>query len=144
MSIQVSIVHGGIKTFECNVYRKTFSNNVQLKHHLKSRQHKCDSCGRSFTRADHLRGHIKTIHEGRKDFKCDSCGRSFTQPNHLKTHIKTFHEGHKDFKCDSCGRLFTQPNHLKRHIKTIHEGRKDSNVTLVANYLLMQISYTYP
>ena len=120
MSIQVSIVHGGIKTFECNVYRKTFSNNVQLKHHLKSRQHKCDSCGRSFTRADHLRGHIKTIHEGHKDFKCESCGKSFTQAGHVRRHIKTVHEGCKNVKCESCGKSFTQADFLSRHMKIIH------------------------
>ena len=31
----------------------------------------------SFAQADSLRGHIKTVHEGDKDFRCESCG------NHL-------------------------------------------------------------
>ena len=48
-----------------------------------------------------LRGHIKTIHKGKK-FKCNSCGKSFTQAGNLRVHIKTVHECHSDFECDSC------------------------------------------
>ena len=55
-----------------------------------------------------LRGHIKTVHEGYKDFKCDSCGKSFTEAGYLRKHIKTIHKGHRDFKCDSCGKSITQ------------------------------------
>ena len=49
-----------------------------------------------------MRRHIKTVHEGCKDFKCESCEKSFTQG-----HMKIIHEVHKDFKCYSYGRLFT-------------------------------------
>ena len=57
-------------------------------------------CGKLFTNA----GHIKTVHEGDKDFKCESCGKLFTQANSLRGYTKTVHEGDKDFKCESCGK----------------------------------------
>ena len=38
-----------------------------------------------------LRTHIKTVHEGQKDFKCDSGGKSFAEAGSLRKHIKTGH-----------------------------------------------------
>ena len=49
------------------------SRNSQLK------GHKCKSCGKSFSRVDHLKRHIKTVHEGHKDHKCESCSKSVSQ-----------------------------------------------------------------
>ena len=46
------------------------------------------------TRAHNLRGHVKSIHEGHKDFNCESCGRLFTRAYSMRKHIKTVHEGH--------------------------------------------------
>ena len=33
---------------------------------------------KSFTQACNLRKHIKTIHEGHKDYKCEFCEKSFS------------------------------------------------------------------
>ena len=63
--------------------------------------------------------HIKTVQEGEKDFTCESCEKSFTQADSLRGHIKSIHEGQKDFKCDSCGKLFTCAGNMRRHIKTV-------------------------
>ena len=46
-----------------------------------------------------LRGHIKTIHKGNKEYKCESYGKII----------------HKDCKCESCGNHFTQASFLRRH-----------------------------
>ena len=55
----------------------------------------------------------------------------------MRRHIKTVHEGHKDFKCKSCIKPFTLAGCLRGHIKNIHKGHKHfnfSNVTHVENY----------
>ena len=78
-----------------------------MKHHMKTMQdHKCESCGKSFSQKMNLKRHIHTVHEGHKDYKCESCGKSFSGAQYLKKHIHTIHEGNKDNKCESCGKFF--------------------------------------
>ena len=45
--------------------------------------------------------------KGFLEHKCKSCGKSFSVAQNLKRHIHTFHEGHKDYKCESCGKSFS-------------------------------------
>ena len=63
--------------------------------------------------------HIRTIHDGMKDYKCDTCGNLFTTCKNLKSHIRTVHEGRKDYECESCDEYFTQSAHLIKHIHSI-------------------------
>ena len=79
--------------------------------------HKCESCGKSFSRVDNLKTHIHTVHESHKDHKCESCDKSFTEVGSLKKHIYIIHKGHKDYKCKSCGRSFSRADHLKKHLQ---------------------------
>ena len=65
------------------------------------RGHKCEFCGKSFSKDYVLKKHIHTIHEDHKDYKCESCCKSFSQSGNLRRHIKTVHEGRKDYKCET-------------------------------------------
>ena len=58
-------------------------------------------------------------------YKCESCGKSFSRAYSLKKHIHTVHEGHKDYKCESCDKSFSQASTLKTHIHTVHKGQKN-------------------
>lgn len=103
------------------------------------RNHKCDSCGKTFTEAGVIKRHIRTIHEGQKNYKCDSCGKSFTGSQCLKIHIITIHEGQRNYKCDSCGKDFAQSGDLKKHIKRIHDiGGKEHSCDIFIKYFLNQ------
>ena len=89
---------------------------------------KCKACGKTFSRAQYLKTHILTVHQGQKRYKCDTCGKLFASERHVKKHIYIIHEGHKEqknHKCESCGKSFSFPGGLKSHILTVHEGRKD-------------------
>ena len=63
-----------------------------------------------------------------KNHKCELCGKSFYRAEYLKIHIHTIHEGHRDYKCESCGKSFSHAHHLKRNIHSVHEGHKDHTV----------------
>ena len=82
---------------------------------MNKNNHNCESCGKSFVRADRLKNHIRTVHEGQKDLhlKCEPCRKSFSEAGSLKKHIHTVHDGQKDHKCESCGKSFSQAGHLK-------------------------------
>ena len=66
--------------------------------------------------SQNLRGNIKTLHEGHKDYKCGSCDKSFTGATSLMIHIKTIHEYHKDFKREYCSILLLGRHFYIRHI----------------------------
>ena len=54
-----------------------------------SEKYFCESCCKSFSRADNLKRHIQTVHEGHKDHKCEFCKKKFSTKAHLNYHIKT-------------------------------------------------------
>ena len=60
----------------------------------------------------------------RKKIKCDICNAEFKSKHGMKGHIATIHEGKKQFKCDICDTNFKTKHGMKGHIVTIHEGRK--------------------
>ena len=39
-----------------------------------------------------MRNHIKTVHEGIKDYKCELCDKAFTQLHNLKIHKMGAHQ----------------------------------------------------
>ena len=92
--------------------------------------------------SQNLRGDIKTIHDGHKDYKCGSCEKSFTGATSLRIHIKKIHEYHKDFKCKYCRKSLKLV--IWEYIwKTFMKIKKISNGTLVEHYFLILITWKY-
>ena len=80
---------------------------------------------------DSLKGHIKQVHQGERNYECKYCGHKFSQPSGLKKHISIIHEKRKDFACPTCGKPYALKSDLKLHILAIHygvryAGRKDT------------------
>ena len=78
----------------------------------------CDKCNKSFTKKDHLKTHIQSIHENVR-YNCDKCDKSFTHKSSLRTHIRS---AHKNVQCDKCNKNFSDIGNLKKHIQSVHEN----------------------
>ena len=86
--------------------------------------HICETCGKLFTRKEHLKHHtLKVCGKPKRVHNCPICGKIFPNPSQLKLHVHVVHEGHKDFSCESCGKAFSRAQSLKFHKETVHEGK---------------------
>ena len=63
--------------------------------------------------------------------KCDICDLFFKTKSKLKGHIESVHEGKKPFKCNLCDSCFSKNGDLNRHTATVHGGKNLSSVTFV-------------
>ena len=62
-----------------------------MKHEVSKEE--CPSCDKLFASKQRLKGHIATVHEGKKLSKlnCDVCKTSFASKKQLKSHNCTIH-----------------------------------------------------
>jgi hypothetical protein len=51
----------------------------------------CEDCGAAFSRSDHLKRHIKSVHIGVKSYVCPACHRSFARSDDLHRHVRLVH-----------------------------------------------------
>ena len=113
--------------FSCEKCSKTFKRKEHLKDHLKTvhekvRDYQCDQCGMKFTHEHSMRQHVKTVHQKIKEHKCDSCDKTFALKNALILHKKRHHDFGEMVNCEHCNKKFPTTYILKNHIKSIHEG----------------------
>ena len=78
-----------MRVHACRHCGEVFPSYSDLRQHLDSHAsgHKCATCGRAFTRRDHLQRHVSGCRP--KPFACDVCNSSFGRKQDLDRHKRT-------------------------------------------------------
>ena len=122
----------------CEVCRKTFSSEINLKSHRKyahteDKAHSCNQCGVKFKEKKNLRVHLLTVHkinqmvekyceeETTTKFKCEICESEFMYKNNLMAHMRSKHEESSgSYGCNKCEARYKHMRTLADHMRTKH------------------------
>ncbi|KAI6187062.1 hypothetical protein M3Y98_00201600 [Aphelenchoides besseyi] len=101
-----------------NQSTKSRSNQTES----KSKQFKCEECGKTFSAQYNLTRHLP-VHTGIRPFTCKVCGKSFRQASTLCRH-RIIHTSEKPHQCEVCHKSFNRSSTLNTH-RRIHLGKFD-------------------
>ncbi|KAL7305601.1 hypothetical protein TKK_0002330 [Trichogramma kaykai] len=87
---QTSFIQVSRTENSCDQEQNKHHKTVQKKFCKERKDHKCNVCRKTFTKQSQLKTHVKTVDDKQKGHKCEVCQKTFSQQSHLKIFIKNY------------------------------------------------------
>ncbi|CAL8363642.1 unnamed protein product [Merluccius merluccius] len=84
----------------------------------------CPSCKKTFSDFLQVKKHIRCFHS-EKIFQCPDCDKAFCRPDKLRLHMLR-HSDRKDFLCSTCGKQFKRKDKLREHMQRMHNPDREA------------------
>lgn len=152
MSKRTKIVHEESvhmnRVFKCkDCDGKEFKSEIQYKNHqrlIHNKSFECPICFMKFSyKKNGLDHHLKTVHQGIKEFECHLCKREFARKCALKFHLIEFHMNVKiPCPAQNCKTQHSNKKNLRKHFLTKHfDLDEDSKVKMLEIIKMTHIEF---
>ena len=88
----------------------------------REKTHQCPKCDKKFRERQHLRIHIKDIHD-KTGYSCKVCNKVLSSKAGFDRHKLVLHDKVQEVlkaTCEKCGKRFKYHSQLTQHIKKAH------------------------
>lgn len=113
--------------YACEQCQKFFASEKKMLQHAarhrpveQKKIYPCSQCDRTFSRAENVHLHIRSVHLGVRSFICEECGKAWATKQQLQKH-QLMHTDARPFKCSHCAKCFKDSTSLKKHLE-IHSN----------------------